>query len=231
MSDSDEPHKDEAFLVDMLLIDELVDELGLDHWPADSETILEVGTLEDTRALATRHGLFTFETTSRGERSIAAAFSSPRDARRYLIMDLGESLRFRNRMAPIVMNELATGSELEEVPRGHRVSWPGGEATFYEQYEAVTFSWVIDADPATIARSYRNINGEPLFDLGIRSETELAERPREQVMDPPPIEVPPPDTYDTDLATIDAVLADHGWKRRQPSGTDVLAVGGGRGGG
>ena len=225
MSDSDEPLKDETFSVDMLLIEELVDELGLDHWPADSETILEVGNFEDTRVLAIRHGLFTVETTSRGERSIAAAFSYPRDARRYLIMDLGESLRFRTRMAPIVMSELATGSELEEVPGGHRVSWPGGEATFYQRHEAVTFSWVIDGDPATIAASYRNINGEPLFDLGIRAETELAERPRGRVMDPPPIEVPPPDTYDIDLATIDAVLADHGWKRRQPSGSDVLAVG------
>src|SRR4029453_18087258 len=105
MSDSDEPHKDEAFLVDMLLIDELVDELGLDHWPADSETIFQGGNLEDTRVPATRHGLFRFETTSRGERSIAAAFSSPRDARRYLIMDLGESLRFWTRMGPLVFKQ------------------------------------------------------------------------------------------------------------------------------
>ena len=59
MSDSDEPLKDEAFSADMLLIEELVDELGLDHRPADSETILEVGNLEDTRVLAIRHGLFT----------------------------------------------------------------------------------------------------------------------------------------------------------------------------
>jgi hypothetical protein len=225
MSDSDEPLEDEAFLVDMLLIEEFVDELGLEHRPADSETILEVGSLEDTRVLAIRHGLFTCETTSHGERSIAAAFSSPRDARRYLIMDLGESMRFRTRMASIIMNELATGSELEELPSGHRLTWPGGEATFNERYEAVTFSWVIGADPATIAVSYRNINGEPLFDLGIRAEAELAERPSGRALNPPPIEVPPPDNYDIDLVTIDAVLADHGWKRRQPSGTDVLAVG------
>ena len=222
---TDRQGEDDAYAGDMLLIEELVDELGLDRWPGDSETILEVGSLEDTRVLAIRHGLFTYETTSHGERSIAAAFSSPRDARRYLIMDLGASMRFRTRMASIIMNELATGSELEELPSGHRLTWPGGEATFYERYEAVTFSWVIDADPATIAASYRNINGEPLFDLGIRAEAELAERPSGRALNPPPIEVPPPDNYDIDLATIDAVLADHGWKRRQPSGTDVLAVG------
>jgi len=29
----------------------------------------------------------------------------------------------------MVMKELAPGTELEEVPRGYRLSWPGGEAT------------------------------------------------------------------------------------------------------
>jgi hypothetical protein len=222
---TDQQGQDDAFAADMLLIEELVDELGLDRWPGDSETILEVGNLEDTRVLAIRHGLFTFETTSRGVRSTAAAFNSARDARRFLIMDLGESVRFRTRMAPIVMKELADGTELEEVPTGHRLSWPGGEATFYRRYEAVTFSWVTEADPASIVASYRHINGEPLFDLGIGPETELVERPRGRAMDPPPIETPPPDTGDIDLVTIDAVLADIGWERRQPTGADVLAVG------
>jgi hypothetical protein len=54
---SDRPGEDEAFLTDMLLIEELVEELGLDWWPGDSETMLEVGDLEDTRVLAVRHGL------------------------------------------------------------------------------------------------------------------------------------------------------------------------------
>jgi hypothetical protein len=222
----DHPSEDEAFSTDMLLIEELVEELGLDRWPGDSETILEVGDLEDTRVLAIRHGLITFEITSRGKRSTAAVFSSARDARRYLIMDLGDSLRFRTRMAPIVMKELADGCELEEVPSGHRLSWPGAEATFYRRYEAVTFSWVVDADPATIDASYRHINGEPLFDLGIRAtQTEVFERSRGRVMEPPPIETPPLDDDEVDHATIDAVLADFGWERREPSGADILMVG------
>jgi hypothetical protein len=225
MPDSDQHGQDEAFSADMLLIEELVEELGLDRWPGDSETILEVGDLENTRVLAVRHGLFTFETTSRGERATAAVFSYARDARRFLIMELGDSLRFRTRMAPIVMKELAEGCELEEVPTGHWLSWPGGEATFYRRYEAVTFSWVIEADPATIDASYRHINGEPLFDLGIRAEPEAFERARGRVLDPPPIESAPVDDEDVDLATIDAVLAEFGWKRRQPSGADILAVG------
>jgi hypothetical protein len=225
MPDSDQPIEDEAFSADMLLIEELVEELGLDRWPGDSEAILEVGDVENTRVLAVRHGLFTFETTSRGQRSTAAVFSSARDARRYLIMDLGDSLRFRTRMAPIVMKEPVAGCELEEVPSGYRLSWPGGEATFYRRYEAVTFSWVIHADPATIDASYRHINGEPLFDLGVRAEAEAFERPRGRVMDPPPIETPPVDDEDVDLVTIDAVLAELGWKRHQPSDADILAVG------
>ena len=68
-------------------------------------------------------------------------------------MDLGDSLRFRTRMAPIVMKELADGCELEEVPSGYRLSWPGAEATFYRRYEAVTFSWVVDADPPPSTRA------------------------------------------------------------------------------
>ena len=223
---SPQPSEDEAFSTDMLLIEELVEELGLDRWPGDSETILEVGDLEDTRTLAARHGLFTFEITSRGKRSTAAVFSSARDARRYLIMDLGDSLRFRTRMAPIVMKELADGCELEEVPSGYRVSWPDAEATFYRRYEAVTFSWVVDADPATIDASYRHSNGEPLFDLGIRAtEAEIFERPRGRVMEPPPIEVPPPDDEEVDHATIDTVLTDFGWERGEPSGADILVAG------
>ena len=65
---ADRQGEDNAYAADMLLIEELVDELGLDRWPGDSETILEVGNLEDTRILAIRHGLFTFETASRGVR-------------------------------------------------------------------------------------------------------------------------------------------------------------------
>jgi hypothetical protein len=225
MSDSDQRSDDEGFSDDMLLIEELVDELGLDRWPSDADTILEIGNLEDTRILAVRHGLFTFETTSRGVRSTAAVFSTARDARRYLIMELGESLRFRTRMPPIVMKELTMGSELEEVPTGHRLSWPGGEATFYERSEAVTFSWVIGADPAVIDASYRHLNGEPLFDLGIRAEPEVFERPRGHLMEPPPIESPPIDEdTEVDQTTIDTLLADLGWERRTPSGVDILSI-------
>jgi hypothetical protein len=226
MADSEQRSEDEAFSADMLLIEELIEELGLDRWPGDADTILEVGDLENTRLLAIRHGLFTYETTSRGRRSTAAVFNSARDARRYLIMDLGDSLRFRTRMAPIVMKELAEGCALEEVPSGHRLSWPDSEATFYRRYEAVTFSWVIGADPATIDASYRHVNGEPIFDLGIRiAETEALERPRGRLMDPPPIETPPLNDEEVDHATIDAVLADFGWERQEPSGADILAVG------
>lgn len=223
MSDQ-QPH-DETFPDDLLLIERLSKGLGLHRRPGDSEIILEVGDFEVTRILAVRHGLFTFETRDRGRRSTAAVFGSARDARRYLIMDLGDSFRFWTDMAPVVMDELAPGTQLEDGPTGHRLTWPGGEATFHRRSEAVTFSWVIDADPATIVASYGHVNGEPLFDLGVTADTVGRERPRARVMDPPPIEPPPPDDEEVDQATIDRVLAELGWERRPASGAEVLAVG------
>jgi hypothetical protein len=132
--------RDEAFPDDMLVIEKLVKRLGMQRWPGDPEIVLEVGDLETTSILAVRHGLNTFETRSRGHRSTQAVFGSARDARRYLIMDLADSFRFRPDMAPMVMHELAPGTQLEDGPTGHRLTWPGGEATFYSREEAVTFS-------------------------------------------------------------------------------------------
>ena len=37
--------------------------------------------------------------------------------------------------------------------------------------------------------------------------------------------MPPPDDEEVDHATIDAVLADFGWERREPSGAEILVVG------
>lgn len=220
----DQHSHEQEFSADLLLIGELAEGLRMKRRPGDSETIFEVGDFEVTRALAERHGLFTFETTDRGQRSTDAVFSSARDARRYMIMDLCESYRFRTRMEPMVMEQLAPGRKLEDGPTGHRLSWTGGEATFYRRYEAVTFSWVIEADPATIVASYQHPNGEPLFDLGIPPTIEEPKHSTGRVMDPPPIESPPPDEGKIDQATIDALLADLGWERRTPLAAEILAV-------
>jgi hypothetical protein len=221
---SDQQSKDETFPADMLLIEKLIEHLRLSRYPGDSETILKAGDSEDTRILAVRHGFFTFETTSRGKRYTEAAFSSARDARRYMIMDLSEHFRFRPGIAPIVMKELAPGSQLEDGPTGYRLSWPGGEATFNERYEAVNFSWVIDAEPVAIVASYQHPKGEPLFHLEVPPTIAEPRRPTGRVMDPAPVEVPPPDDEKVDQATIDAVLADLGWGCRTASGTEILAV-------
>jgi hypothetical protein len=220
----DQRSDDETLSADMLLINELVDGLRLSRWPGDSETILEVGNLEDTRILAVRHGLYTFETTSRGQRYPDAAFSSARDARRYMIMDLCGSFRFHTSMAPVVMKQLAPGTELEEGPTGQRLRWSAGEATFYHRYKAVNFSWVVGADPTAIVASYQHPNGEPLFDLGAPPAAQEPRRLTGRVMDVAPIEVPPPDDEEVDQATIDAVLADLGWVRGASSGATILAA-------
>jgi hypothetical protein len=221
---SDQRSEDETFSADMLLINELVEGLRLSRLPGDSEAILNVGDSEDSRLLAVRHDLFTFETTSRGKRYMEAAFSSARDARRYMIMDLCGSFRSRASMTPVVMKQPAPGTELEEGPTGHRLSWPGGEATFYHQHKAVTFSWVINADPAAIVASYQHPNGEPLFDLGVPVTIAKPKRPKRRLRKAPPIELPPADAEEVDQGTIDAVLADLGWERRIASGAEILAA-------
>jgi len=111
---SDQRSEDKTFSADMLRINELVEGLRLSRRPSDSETILNVGDSEDSRLLAVRHGLFTFETTSRGQRYMEAAFHSPRDARRYMIMNLCGSFRFRTSMAPVVMKQPAACTELKK---------------------------------------------------------------------------------------------------------------------
>lgn len=221
---SDQQNEDETFSADMLLIEKLAGQLRLRRYPGDSETILKIGDSEDARILAVRDGLFTFETTSRGKRYTEAVFSFARDARRYMIIDLCRHFRFRPGVTPMVMKELAPGSQLEDGPTGHRLSWSGGEATFHQRYEAVNFSWVINAEPAAIVASYRHPNGEPLFDLGVPSTAAEPRRPTGRVMDPQPIEIPPPDEREIDQATIDALLADLDWERRTPSGAEILVV-------
>ena len=221
--------EDEGFSADRALIEALAKGLGLDRWPGDSDTLVELGDMENTRVLARRHGAFSFETTSRGQRSIQAAFSSARDARRYMVMDLCESYRFQTLLPPMVMKRLAVGSHLEDGPTGHRLTWPGGEASFYGRDRAVTFSWAINAEPDTIVASYQHVNGEPLFDLGIPDDEwrihTARRRPGGRVVQPR-VEAPPPDEEDAaDRAALDAVLADLRWERRVPSGADVLAVG------
>ena len=120
------------------------------------------------------------------------------------------------------MKPLAAGSQLEDGPTGHQLTWPGGEATFVNRYQAVTFSWAINADPDTIVASYQHVNGQPLFDLGIPVDEwsihTARGRPGGRVAQPR-VETPPPDDEGAaDRAAIDAMLADRRWERRAPSG-------------
>jgi hypothetical protein len=93
-------------------------------------TLLEIGNLEGTRVLALRHGNLTFETTSRGQRSTDAVFSSARDARRYMIMDPCGSFRFHTRAAPMVMKVLAPGHRTRGGAEGLSAELARGQATF-----------------------------------------------------------------------------------------------------
>lgn len=115
---SDQPPHDEAFAADIAVIGGPAEELRLSRWPGDADTIVEVGDLENTSIPAVRQGVFTFETTSRGRRYPQATFSSARDARRCLVLDLAELTR-PSWMSPVVMTRLALGCRLEQRPAGH----------------------------------------------------------------------------------------------------------------
>jgi hypothetical protein len=224
---TDQHGGDEEAAADMTLIEELAGGLRLHRWPGDPGTIVELGDMEVTRLLAHRPGGYTFETTERGKRHIEAVFSTAWDARRVFIMELCESYRFIRGMPPMVMKRLAAGCQLEDGPTGHRLSWPGGEATFHDRSTAMTFSWAIGAGRDTILASYQHVNGLPLFDLGIPADEwnlHQRRRPSAKVMEPE-VETPPPDDEDpAERLAIDAALADLRWQRRPPSGADVLSV-------
>jgi hypothetical protein len=217
---TDRQGRDEDAAADMALIESLADGLRLGRWPGDPDTIVELGDLEVTSLLARRRGGYTFETTSRGRRSIRAVFSTARDARRCLLMDLCDSYRFHWGMPPMVMHRLADGCQVEDGPTGHRLTWPGGEATFQNRPDALLYSWVIGADRDTVLACYRHVNGLPLLDLGIPADEwnlHRRRRPSEKVMEAA-VETPPPDDEDpADRLAIDAVLADLRWQRRPPS--------------
>jgi hypothetical protein len=222
---SDQPPVDEAFAADLALIGRLAEELRLTWWPGDPDTIVEIGDLENTSILAVRQGTIAVETTSRGRQSPQATFSSARDARRYLVLNLAEDAR-PTWMPPVVMSRLAPGCRLEQGPAGHRLSWPGGQARFRAEQEAVTFSWLIGAEPTAIVDSCRHLNGQPLFDFGVPADRTPPSAARRRPPPEPEIEAPPPDDETaTDRAAIDALLTDLGMERQPRSGADVLVVG------
>jgi hypothetical protein len=199
------------------------------EWKGDGATILDVGDQEDHLVLAVRKGVVTFETISRDHRYLTAEFGRELDAWRFLIMQLGDSWRSDRRMRDINPRKLglAPGTTLERGPSGYWLTWPGGAAIFHSDLDAIGFSWVAQAEPADIAASYRHVNGEPLFDLGLPVEAQGPTPPApRRVMAPPPVETPPPDDLDpADLAVIDAVAAELQWARRPATRAETLSVG------
>jgi hypothetical protein len=218
-----------SFAADQTLIDRfLAEDPYWQYWTGDASTLLDIGDQETHWVLAIRKGRPTFETISRGHRHVTAAFGHARDARRFMIMKLGDSWRSDRGMPDIGPTEPAPGTTLARASPGYRLSWPGGEAWTSSDDDAVLFSWLATATPVDIARSFRHLNGEPLFDLGVRFDTRQ-QRPPGREMDPQPLEIPPSEGIDpADLAVIDDVAARLGWARRPAAGTEVLALGDGQ---
>ena len=219
---------------DWALIEQFIaEDVEWQRWPGDEGTILDIGDLETHWVLAERDGRFTFETISRGHRTVTADFAVARDARCFLLMRLGGSWRYRRRLPDIICRDVAPGTTLVDEPSGHRLAWPEGAALFVSRYDAVEFSWVAGAEPAVIAASYRHPNGEPLFDLG---QAEVARRvrpgPRLATLRPRPLETPPADAdLGSDLPIIDELAGEIEWAREEAAAPDVLRAGDGTAGG
>src|SRR6188472_3683070 len=151
--------EDELFsAADQELIDEFLDEdPQWQHWTGDASTLLDIGDLETHWVLASRKGRSTFETISRGHRHLIADFGHARDARRFMIMKLGDFRRRSRGMPDINPAEPASGVAVTQVGTGYRLSWTSGEANFRSDIDLVLFSWVATATPADIAASFRHI--------------------------------------------------------------------------
>ena len=198
------------------------------EWKGDAATLLDVGDQEDHLVVAVRKGVVTLETISRGHRYLSAEFGRELDAWRFLLMQLGDLWRSSRPMRDINPRTmgLAPGTTLERGPSGYWLTWPGGAAIFHSEIDAKGFSWVARAEPADIAASYRHVNGEPLFDLGLPVEAQPpAPSPPRRVMAPPPVEKPPHDLDAADLAVIDALAAELNWSHRPATGAEILSVG------
>jgi hypothetical protein len=126
---------------------------------------------------------------------------------------------------------LAPETQLSDEPEGQRLTWPGGWALFESarlgEIHALPFSWAAQVRPAEIATSYANLNGRPLFDLGIADTGPWTDpAPRVSTLRPRPIETPPPDPDASDEdALIAEAAAEIGWTSQPVEAADLLAVG------
>jgi hypothetical protein len=104
-----------SFAADQSLIDRFLPEDPYwQYWTGDASTLLDIGDQETHWVLAIRKGRPTFETISRGHRHVTAAFGHARDARRFMIMKLGDSWRSDRRMPDIGPTEPAPGTTWPE---------------------------------------------------------------------------------------------------------------------
>ena len=214
---------------DEALLDDLLAGTQRKRWPPSDGALLEVGDPEVQFALALREGEPSVEKISRGVRRTVARFSDQSAAYRLLVLLLAEDRRADRGWPPIDHERLAPSAELTDGPEGQRLTWPGGWAVFppgrFGKLAALSFSWAAQVAPAEIVQSYGNLNGEPLFDLGI-ADSAKGNRPARSTLRSRPPETPPPDSSaDSEIAAVLATAAEIGWYRLPDAEGDVLTVG------
>jgi hypothetical protein len=227
---------DDLDAADLAVIDAVAAELEWARRPATGAEILSVGDDQVGRAISYRQSQFVYErTVGRDWRKIECTFSTAAGARRFLIAELGSILRMRTRMRTIRPKLAAPDCHIERGPASFLVTSPAGQATFrlgLGHGHALVFSWVATASLTSIAASYRDPDGRPVF-----SPSCLLPSPYERPPPSPDATEPAPTETDTasmvvqdddpdlagDLVVIDDFLAkDPLWSRRL--GVDPLVL-------
>ena len=213
------------------LLDGLLTELKQRHWKPRGGDLLEVGDLEIQYAMGIRDGCYGIDKIERGARRTLARFSDEMAAFTYLILVLAEELRAHRGWPAIAHRRLAPRTQLSEEPEGQRLTWPGGWALFefgrLGEISALPFSWAAQVGLDEIVKSYGNLNGHPLFNLGIANTRPWTDpAPRVSTLRPRPAETPPPepDAGDEDALVAEAA-AEVGWTPQPVEAADLLAVG------
>jgi hypothetical protein len=162
-----EKPQDDLDAADLAVIDAVAAVLKWARRPATGAEILSVGDDQVGRAISYRQSQFVYEhTVGRDWRKIECTFSTAAGARRFLIAELGSILRMRTRMRTIRPKLAAPDCHIERGPASFLVTSPAGQAAFrlgLGHGHALVFSWVATASLTSIAASYRDPDGRPVF--------------------------------------------------------------------
>jgi hypothetical protein len=155
---------------DLPVIDEAAAEIGWYRTAATGVGVLTYGDPRDLwgRVISVHDGRFAYGSpnSQKGESPTMASFSDPGSAQRFLVMDMGATLRTRRRLPILRAKTPAPGFTLTRHPLKLEVEWDGGNAVFPSGYlygNPMLFTWCANHSLTDIVTTYRDPNGHPLL--------------------------------------------------------------------